>query len=148
MGYCASWSGYIKFKQDIANEIIEECEYVFVELHYEPSDRTLGFYGNGKYYSDEVYNFLNNIKEITESGEIRYYGEDETYWRFIFKDNKWVEESGTIVYEFQDKDEFIGRIIDVIQDCIDNPRGKIIEGEWYDKVSEELTSIMKAWSVF
>ena len=150
MGYSASWDGHIKFKKDITNNIIEECEYVFTELHHDPVNKTLEFYGNGKYHDDEVYSFLNRITNITESGEIKFHGEDDTHWRFIFKDNEWKEESGKVCYEsdFGDKDEFIGRIIDVIQDCIDNPRGYIIKDEWYDEVAGELEDIMKAWDIF
>ena len=51
-------------------------------------------------------------------------------------------------YAQQDKEEFIGRIIDVMQDCLDNPRGEIINGGWYDEICDELTAIMKYWKVF
>ena len=150
MGYCASWDGTIKFKQDITNEIIEECEYVFNELHYEPAEKTLTLYGNGKYHSDEVIYFLDAIKNITESGEVKFCGDDGAHWRFIFRENKWIEESGDVYYDsfVVDKDEFIGQIIDIIQDCLDEKRGETIEGEWYDEVAEKLKNIMKAWDVF
>ena len=46
------------------------------------------------------------------------------------------------------KEEFIGRIIDIMQDCIDNTRGDIIEGRWYDEIYDELVDLIKAWKVF
>lgn len=55
-----------------------------------------------KYYDDEVINALNTIKEMAPVGEyssIKYRGEDEALWRFVFKDGEWIEQEGRIVYE-------------------------------------------------
>ena len=107
-----------------------------------------------KYYEDDTYEVLDKIAPLVESGEIEYSGEDESHWRFIFKDGTWNEEYGYIHYESEltkaeeDKEEFLGRIIDVMQDCLDDPKGKTIEGDWYDKIHSELEFIMKAWEVF
>lgn len=152
MGYYATWGGQIKFKDKPSKDIIEKINDCFV--CYDQNENTLSVGDYSKYYEDAAYEVLDKIAPLVESGEIEYSGEDESHWRFIFKDGTWNEEYGYIHYESEltkaeeDKEEFLGRIIDVMQDCFDDQKGKTIEGDWYDKIHSELESIMKAWEVF
>lgn len=55
--------------------------------------------------------------------------------------------------EKKDRSEFIGQIIDMIEDFLDEkePRGTeeaYIQGEWYDLLAGRLANIMENWSVF
>lgn len=52
----------------------------------------------------------------------------------------------------KDRAEFIGQIIDVVEDFLDKkePRGTeeaYIQGEWYDLLAGKLTDMMKNWDV-
>ena len=55
-------------------------------------------YGYG--FDDDIQSALNSISEIAEvrSGNMEFVGEDDTHWRFIYKDGKWRKERGEIVY--------------------------------------------------
>lgn len=152
MGYYATWDGYIKTTKVPSEEVLNEIDNCFGDYSFEDK-KCISVYGTAKYYEEDVLGCLESIESITEEGEIQFTGEDTTHWRWIFKDGAWKEESGNVyfdsdVFDMSQKDEFLGRIIDVIQDCIDNPQGDIIKGDWYDKISDELDSIMKAWKVY
>lgn len=55
-------------------------------------------WGDEKYYDDDVRTFLNAIAPYTKSGEIEYNGEDNTLWRFAFRDGEWYEDNGYVSY--------------------------------------------------
>lgn len=156
MGYTAEWGGHVVFNKAPSEEILSKIKYVFNDI-YRSEEKIISVGGYDKYHEEDVYELLDGIAKDTESGEIEYSGEDNSYWRFIFKDGKWIEESGWIYYESElpkintaqgDKEEFLGRIIDVMQDCLDEHKGETIEGETYDNIRNKLTAIMKAWCVF
>ena len=153
MGYYADYDGYIKFKNVPSDEDLDKLRYAFGEC-YRSEETMFAVYGHEKYYEETIIDYLDRINELTEYGEIEYYGEDNCHWRFVFTDGEWIEEQGFVYYESElnkakdDKEEFLGRIIDVMQDCLDNPKGETIEGTWYDNVKKELESIMYAWKVF
>ena len=154
MGYYASSSGTIKVKEEPAEDTMKIIKNAFENVDYYEKEKEVDVCGYEKYYEESVYDALEAIKPITISGDIEFKGDDDYFWRFYFKDGNWIEESGKIYYESDlptvktDKEEFLGSIIDVIQDQIDNPKGEIITGEWYDAVYDELKSIMEAWKVF
>lgn len=154
MGYYATWGGVLGMKEAPPKTAMRDLNNVFEDAYYDSKKKTLELYGHEKYHEDDVYNALNEIKDIVESGEIEFTGEDDSHWRIYKEDDEWREESGAVYYESEintaqnDKDEFIGRIIDIIQDSIDNPKGDTIKGEWYDEIADEITSIMKTWKVF
>ena len=152
MGYSASWGGYIRFKEEPSNEIEKKIDK---ELNvYYKENNTINVGNDGKYHDDEVFSLLNEIKDLVEDGMIEYNGEDHANWRIYFKNGNWLEETGYVYYESEidtaqnDQQEFIGSIIDIIQDCIDNPHGEVINGDWYDKVSGKLNDLMYEWKVF
>lgn len=118
MGYYAIGNGSITFKEILSEEkftrvrdtLAEELECDGVRI---PGPRDVGLYstyfdiwGNEKYYGEEVEACLHQVAEIAdiESGEIRYVGEDDCFWRFFFKNGEWIEENGTIFYDSEIKD--------------------------------------------
>lgn len=54
--------------------------------------------GLTRYDEEDMFIVLGNLKDYITSGEIEYEGEDDTYWKHEFKDGKWSELSGQIVY--------------------------------------------------
>ena len=148
MGYYATNDGWIKFTSKPSVETIEKLDNVFEIVNEE--DGILYFSGNGKYYDDSVYEILEEIEPITDSGFMEYTGEDCTHWRFFFdKDDmnhtgrRWIEEDGHVVYDFDsivqaNKDEFLSEVINEIQNC---------KEESIDKAKSKLESIMKKWRV-
>jgi hypothetical protein len=153
MGYYASGNGTINFKEEPSEELLKNFGWVIDYYKYDNKSISVGF--NDKYNEDAIEAALNELAPYTKSGEMEFVGEDGAIWRFIFDKDEWKEESGTRMYDSEipdfrgdRKDDFIGYIIDIIQDTMDNPRGEIIEGEWYDRVAAELEDLMYNWKVF
>lgn len=62
----------------------------------------MGFEGDTDYdVQDEFKEFLDGICRIfpIESGEVRCMEKGGVHWRFIYKDNEWKMQRGTVVYE-------------------------------------------------
>lgn len=156
MGYYASYDGYIRFKNNPDKETMD-CLYNTLDCYSCKNDSLeVTFSGDEKYYENEIYEVLDKIKPFVEEGKLEYHGEDEYYWRFIFKDNDWVEENGEVYYESQlpplkkgeDQAEFVGQIIDIAEDCLNDSEEVLIENERYDIFIEKLINMMKEWKVF
>ena len=156
MGYYADYNGYLCFKENPSNEVLSNLIDVFSYDGFDKTSVSAYFSGHGKYYEDNVYEALLNVKPYIKDGEFIFNGEDDCHWRIKFKNGSWDEENGDIYYSSdlpllnsgENQGEFIGEIIDIMQDCIDNPEGDIIKGEWYDKIANELVDLMKQWKVF
>ena len=57
--------------------------------------------GNEPYSTETTEHLLELLTEIAplkDGAEFDFCGEDQTYWRFIFENGKWKEQSGKIVY--------------------------------------------------
>ena len=154
MGYYANYSGNITFNERPSGELLHMVNTCFQEFHYDENRRECEFSGYEKYYEERIKNPLTLIKDITKLGEINFNGDDGKSWRFFFKDGEWIEEDGIIYYESEiplnnkdEKEEFLGRLIDIAQDCLDNPEDETIQGEWYDKVKDEFAAVLKAYKV-
>ena len=85
---------------------VEEA-FLYVNQRYDmdcevSGDRTvIEAYGNERYSTsatEKLLELLTEIAPIQEGSEIDFCGEDQTYWRFIFKDGRWKEQCGEIVY--------------------------------------------------
>ena len=85
---------------------VEEA-FLYVNQRYDmdcevSEDRTvIEAYGNERYSTsatEKLLELLTEIAPIQEGSEIDFCGEDQTYWRFIFKDGRWKEQCGEIVY--------------------------------------------------
>ena len=159
MGYYAVYGGAIKFKEKPSDGVLESLDYMFENLNYDKESMTADFGGEEtNYYDDEVLDALNDVKDIIESGEIEWSGEDFCHWRHLFKDGRWVSENASIIYESepalqlskQEETEFIGQFIDIIEDYIHpdaKPSDKQIDGEDYNKLAAQIRSLLHNWNV-
>ena len=113
MSYYAKYNGEIHFKkgsaEDIRNMIEEEPVLYILGIYDAKEPRELGtikdenFYiiygGDEKYHEDDIKEMLRSFAPYVEIGEIEFVGEDDSLWRFIFKDGKWYEENGLVIYD-------------------------------------------------
>ena len=112
MGYYANGSGGITFKEVLPEETYKKIENMLLETFETDGCRTFkatkmsdaksyfDIWNNEKYYGDAVEATLNDVAAVApiENGEICYHGEDDSIWRFKFKDGKWIEQNGEVNY--------------------------------------------------
>lgn len=115
MGYSVQGFGEViikeKNKQKI-QEIKELLEQEFEITSYYRKDESrrdttiLGLYYEGKYCEEEIYQVLNDLANMTclVAGNIEFEGEYEDYWRTIWKNGEWTEETGMLIYYEPEKD--------------------------------------------
>ena len=107
MSYYATFDALITLSRDVDMEAIsQEAERAFcvretvIDMVTDTTfDLWFGEYT--EYTDDAAWAFLVEIAPYTESGEIVYQGEDNTWWRHRFDKEKreWLEEEGYIAYE-------------------------------------------------
>ncbi len=107
MSYYATFDALITLSRDVDMEAIaQEAERAFcvretvIDMVTDATfDLWFGEYTD--YTDDAAWAFLSKITPYTVAGEITYTGEDNTYWRHRFDQEKgeWVEEEGYIAYE-------------------------------------------------
>lgn len=108
MGYCANMSGDICIARPFTKEETEEvnrifCDYFEVDVYEHHGHSTVDlYYGLEKYHEEDEWEVLTAFTERFGneilSGELRYVGEDDAHWRLIWKDGRWQEQDGEIVY--------------------------------------------------
>ena len=102
MSFYASGSGLIKARSESDCKIIEERNNdnsAFVIDGILVDNKIFVYHPFENYAEECVHDFLRSINENTLYGEIVFEGEENTNWRFKFKDGKWYEENGTITYD-------------------------------------------------
>lgn len=106
MGYYVDGDGYIKTNPDGTRmflALLEEANNPLEARNCGENDETRDGYwqvwNHDKYYDDYIYNFLEKITPYTKSGEIEFVGENNEAWRFHFRNGKWYEDAGKIIYE-------------------------------------------------
>ncbi len=125
MGYYASGSGSAKLKKGTDKEALAKI------LDGIESGIGFSFYVNGEYdyidmcheyekwYDDETDEFLSALIPYIEDGDMSFSGEDDCYWRYVFKpeEGKWEYEYARIVYDLSDfSDEEL--MAEVIKRCL------------------------------
>lgn len=102
MGYSAAGNGIIILKNNDINSITPEMEELlrnaFSDSEVSPDHGLWLTYKYDKYDEDTVMLCLEAIALVTESGSVEFTGEDDSFWRFVFQNGKWIEQSGEIVY--------------------------------------------------
>lgn len=103
MGYYANGAGTITLntnKDSVVNEIAEVLDVAEVLKGTADGTFDISVYDDDKYYDYDVKEMLSAITPYTIDGDIRYAGEDETFWRFYFDKakKKWECEPGYIVW--------------------------------------------------
>lgn len=128
---------------------------------------------DGNYYEDYVNDYLNIIAKYVDHGEVEMQSEDDSYWKYVFKDGNWHEVSGRIAYEDEltkcseinrsneNKLSFLHDLIDVFENFLDD-KGILLEnpdkeqsgdgasniyGDDYFDIESELECVLKNWEV-
>lgn len=83
------WDNYWEIK------VIQEDENTGAKSYY----ITLSSGGLSRYNEDEVHNFFKAFTPFTKEGVVEYTGEDDSHWRFEFRNGRWYEDVGRIVYD-------------------------------------------------
>jgi len=150
MSYYASYSGEIKIKLNGFNKAADKACEIFDEVSAYKNE--LDISGYSKFYGDDIEKFLASIAADTIEGELRYIGEDSTYWKYTFVDGEWKEYDGDIVYINEEQapkeinlSELAGQLIDQVQDTL--PLGFEIKGNVYDKLKSKLIDTLRNWNL-
>lgn len=107
MGYYANGYGHITAKNVDSYKKIRKMFGYNPGTNETPFDfwenedeLTINISNDGKYYEDEVDDFLISITEFITEGEVEYVGEDDCRWRFVFDPEtvSWKEEDGYVTY--------------------------------------------------
>ena len=106
MGYTARYDGEIYVRSSVSKETLESLRKLlsdaltdnfelincndFISYTIYPDET--------KYHSIEVWEMLREFAPYTVGGELRFMGEDESIWKFVFQNNVWEEIPGYIVF--------------------------------------------------
>lgn len=108
MDYWAKGSGDATLKENVdrhkLGEILDEVidEYCS-DMEYNFDDERIYFNENDTHWHEEyTMKFLDALTPYITEGCAEYKGEDNCRWRYILKDDKWVEQSGMIYYTIED----------------------------------------------
>ena len=155
MGYYASYDGYFIFKDTPTKEAMNAISNLFENFDSETNSLRVNVNGNNKYYEDIITDGLELLAPFIEAGEIKYEGEDNVCWRFIFKRGEWIEEMGKVYYESDipqkvrkhEIPDFLEQIVDIFEYSIDSDE-LVFVGKLYDTVIRKLDKMMKRWSIY
>lgn len=99
MGYYASYSGEITVRKTPESLMILDDDIVR-DTYGETDEKVeVCFVGSEKYYEEEWLDFLQKLEPFTVAGNIRFDGDEDCHWVFSFRNGKWYEDRGEIVYE-------------------------------------------------
>lgn len=117
MGYYANGSGFVvtrplslKEKTKLLKEIqatdmkhFESDAFSVVSLSLKGKEgkevMTIDIDHSDNYHEENVYDFLRKIAPYVETGKIEFDGEAHDNWRFHFRNGKWYEDNGIIIYD-------------------------------------------------
>lgn len=155
MGYYADVDGYIQFFNPLTKDRKEKLADILDRSWYDctiaDDGMSVSFYSDEKYYY-ETNVMLNTIAEnfAVKTGCVECHGEDGAHWRFKYVSGSphgaFVEYTGRVVYDDDvpvsedHTGEFIGRIIDVFEDFLDE-KGIVIPNEDKEQSGEDAANI-------
>ena len=176
MGYYADVDGYIQFYNPLTNErkekLIDLLDRAWYDYTIADDNMSVSFFSGEKYYY-ETDTMLNTIAEnfSIKTGSVECHGEDDAHWRFRYVSGTphgtFVEYTGRVVYDdelpvpMEERAEFVGRIIDVFEDFLDE-KGIVIENEDkeqsgegaaniygmdYGRIQSEIEGILHHWHI-
>lgn len=108
MGYWAKGSGDATLKENVdrdkLREILDEViDKYCSDMEYDFDDKRIYFNENDTHWHEEdTMKFLDALTPYITEGRAEYEGEDNCHWRYILKDDKWVDQSGMIYYTIED----------------------------------------------
>jgi hypothetical protein len=155
MGYYANWGGGIQFKEKPSEEVLNLLDDVLCCDYFDEARLEADYSGYTKYHEEDVYKALEAAEKYTESGSIDFDGEDGCHWRFVFRDNEWTDEPGSVYYDSEipelisrkDIPEFLGQIVDVFEDALGNKTPEFT-GKTYDTAVNKLNELMRSWKIY
>lgn len=99
MGYYASYSGDITVRKTTESLMILDNNIV-CDTYDETDDEVEASFGNSeKYYEEDWLDFLQKLEPFTVTGNIRFDGDEDCHWAFNFRNGKWYEDRGEVVFE-------------------------------------------------
>lgn len=103
MGYCAYGYGDIEIQntQDVLNIISKyESQFDMIDMNKSVDKIYINLSIDGNYNEDSIYDFLREIAPyVLNCEEFEFRGEDNCYWRFVYKGGRFYEQNGYIEYE-------------------------------------------------
>lgn len=162
--FLATYGGTLVFKEKPSEDQITDLQNVFEEANvlepkYDPENRwSVEVSGSGRYPEVRLNEVLNKMTSSITSGTIVFFGDrsdclERCFWNLKFEKGKWEEHEGTIVYskdealtEFppvseNDRAEFIGEIVDIFEDFLEE-KGITIPNPEKDETDDENTAII------
>ena len=180
MGYVAEWYGQFRTKNRPEESVMKMITNVFGDLSYVPlKGKDKGMYefavsNTGNYRETDLFMLLETLEPITVNGIVYFRGEDGTIWKVEYTDGRWKEFAGAVCYSKEDaakhfppvptdeKAEFIGEIIDIFEDFLeekgitipnpekdedDEENAAIIYGSDYGIIQDALELMMRNWKI-
>lgn len=107
MGYYASGEGHVVAKAENDVQEIKSIleEYDLLDSYRSPFDSPVEIgivFEYSKYYDEDIYEVLELIAGKVKEGEIRFVGDDDCQWKFKFKDGRWEEKNGEVLFDNKD----------------------------------------------
>lgn len=100
MSYTAFGGGQLVLIKDIPIKVLTPLDYQHAGFDIELSpDGGLWLTFESNNYNDQIEPALNALAPYIKSGDINFSGEDNSNWRFHFKDGTVEEQSGEIIYK-------------------------------------------------
>lgn len=130
MGYYAHGDGVITLKKFIPGLVMDELDNIgaFDEIEQYNGKLRLVHYDE-KYFEDDIEKSLSIIAGYAKEGSVEFHGEDDYVWRFRFNGTEFIEESGSIIYDFRDvttptvsKQNLLNTIIEVFETFLDEKK--------------------------
>lgn len=109
MSYYAKIKGDIHLNGNLSeiSEILDQypgkengISYNAIRAGFKKQPITIGVDDYADYDEEAFTEFFNELNPYTESGEVRFTGEDNELWRFIFIDKAWTYQNGTVSFTF------------------------------------------------
>ena len=122
MGYFASVTGHITPVD------CDKCEKItkYIDEHgpweYYIDGDSITIWYSENYHNSDYYELCTMMAPITKDFTIECRGEDDEIWCFMKDDTEpqgWSARNGVVVYPIGDRREFIGQIIDIFEDFLD-----------------------------
>ena len=100
MGYMASCNGNIEFcDYEKAQEFVSYAKNrICYSFYVHDCDTIVVICGTECYHENFWAEILDKYKNLICSGTIEFFGEDNTFWRFVVRNGNWHKERGQITW--------------------------------------------------